>query len=208
MVLMIIARVWFIPYTLKFFDQEKSSTARFTGALLILLLIASLSELFGLGFIIGAMIAGMVVRQTIFKDVQIPNWEEHDIARSIHIISFGFLIPLFFVWVGLNTDISTVSANLFFVIILIAIALLGTVGGTAVAVMLNKGSFREGLIIGWGLTPKGDVELGIATLALKAGIITPAIFTSLVLMALITTIISPIMFKYLVASHPKLVTKK
>src|SRR3989344_4400735 len=201
--LVIVARLWFIPYTLKFFDQEKSSTARFTGALLIVLLIASLSELLGMGFIIGAMIAGMVVRQTIFKDVHIPDWEEHDIARSIHIIAFGFLIPLFFVWVGLNIDVSTIGANVFFVVILIIIALLGTVGGTTIAVLLNKGTFREGMMIGWGLTPKGDVELGIATLALTAGIITPAIFTSLVVMALFTTLISPLMFKYLVTTSKK-----
>src|SRR3989344_605245 len=43
----LVARIWFIPYTLKFFDREKSSTARFTGSLLIVLLIASISELFG-----------------------------------------------------------------------------------------------------------------------------------------------------------------
>jgi Kef-type K+ transport system membrane component KefB len=198
-----IARLWFIPYTLRFFDREKSSTARFTGSLLIVLLIASLSELLGMGFIIGAMIAGMIVRQTIFKDVHIPDWEEHDIAKSIHIIAFGFLIPLFFIWVGLNTDITTIDENIFFVVILIIIALLGTVGGTTIAVLLNKGTFREGLMIGWGLTPKGDVELGIATLALKAGIITPAIFTALVVMALFTTLVSPLMFKYLVISSKK-----
>ncbi len=202
-VVVVVARMWFIPSTLKFFDREKSSTARFTGSLLIVLLIASLSELFGMGFIIGAMIAGMIVRQTIFKDVQIPDWEEHDIAKSIHIVAFGFLIPLFFVWVGLNTDISTISANVFFVIILIVIALLGTVGGTTIAVLLNGGSFREGMMIGWGLTPKGDVELGIATLALTAGIITSAIFTALVVMALFTTLISPLVFKYLVTSSKK-----
>ncbi len=198
-----VARLWFIPYTLKFFDREKSSTARFTGALLIVLLIASLSELFGLGFIIGAMIAGMIVRQTIFKDMHIPDWEEHDIAKSIHIVAFGFLIPLFFIWVGLNTDISTIDENIFFVVILIIIALLGTVGGTTIAILANKGTFREGMMIGWGLTPKGDVELGIATLALKAGIITPAIFTALVIMALFTTLIAPLMFKYLVTSSKK-----
>src|SRR3989344_4476414 len=113
-ILVAVARLWFIPMTLKFFDREKSSTARFTGALLIVLLIASLSELFGLGFLMGALIAGIVVRQTIFKEITLPDWEEHDIARSIHIISFGFLVPLFFVWVGLNTDISTIGANLFF----------------------------------------------------------------------------------------------
>lgn len=202
-VLVSIARLWFIPYTLRFFDREKSSTARFTGALLIVLLIASLSELLGMGFLIGAMIAGMVVRQTIFKDVTIPDWEEHDIAKSVHITAFGFLVPLFYVWVGLNTDISTLGTHLFFLVILIVIALLGTVGGTALAVVLNKGSLREGLMIGWGLTPKGDIELAIATLALREGIITPAIFTSLVLMALFTTIISPIAFKYLVASSKK-----
>ena len=202
-VLVMVARIWFIPYTLKLFDKEKSSTARFTGSLLIVLLFASLSELFGIGSIIGAMIAGMIVRQTIFKDIHIPNWEEHDIARSIHILSFGFLIPLFFVWVGLNTDLGTISANAFFVVILIIIALLGTVGGTTLAVLLNGGSFREGMMIGWGLTPKGDVELGIATLALTAGIITPAIFTALVVMALFTTLISPMMFKYLVTHSKK-----
>ncbi len=202
-VLVMAARIWFIPYTLKLFDKEKSSTARFTGSLLIVLLFASLSELFGIGSIIGAMIAGMIVRQTIFKDVHIPDWEEHDIARSIHILSFGFLIPLFFVWVGLNTDLGTISANVFFVVILIIIALLGTVGGTTLAVVFSGGSFREGMIIGWGLTPKGDVELGIATLALTAGIITPAIFTALVVMALLTTFISPMMFKYLVTSSKK-----
>lgn len=201
-ILVVAARILFIPYTLKLFDKEKSSTARFTGSLLIVLLFASLSELFGIGSIIGAMIAGMIVRQTIFKDVHIPDWEEHDIARSIHILSFGFLIPLFFVWVGLNTDLSTISANAFFVVILIIIALLGTFGGTTLAIVLNGGSFREGMMIGWGLTPKGDVELGIATLALTAGIITPAIFTALVVMALFTTLISPMMFKYLV-THTK-----
>ena len=202
-VCIVIARAWFIPYTIKFFDREKSSTARFTGSLLIVLLIASLSELLGMGFIIGAMVAGMIVRQTIFKDIHIPNWEEHDIAKSIHIIAFGFLIPLFFIWVGLNTDIGSLGSNLFFVIILILVSLLGTVGGTTAAVLLNKGSFREGMIIGWGLTPKGDVELGIATLALKAGIITPAIFTALVVMSMFTTFISPLMFKYLVRNSKK-----
>ncbi len=197
------ARLWIIPYTLRFFDQEKSSTARFTAAILIVLLIASLTELCGLNILIGAMIAGMLVRQTILKDKHIANWEEHDIARSIHIVAFGFLIPLFFVWVGLNTNLSSIGQNIYFLLVLIGIALLGTVGGTTIAVILNKGSFREGLTIGWGLTPKGDVDLAIATLALKEGILSPGIFASLVLMALSTTIISPMVFKYLIMTSKK-----
>ena len=200
-VIITLARLWFIPWGLQFFHRQKSSTARFTGSLLIVLLISSLAEYLGVGLLIGAMIAGIIVRQTIFKDELIPNWEEHDISKSIHIISFGFLIPLFFVWVGINVDLSYFVRDFWFFMTLLLISLLGTVGGSLLAIIFNGGSFKEGLALGWGLSPKGDIELVIATLAFNSGIITASIFTSLVLMALFTTIISPIVFKYIVTKH-------
>ena len=201
LVIIIVARLWAIPYALKFIDKEKSSTARFMGSLIILLMIASLSEYLGVGVLIGAMIAGMLIRQTIIKEVAIPNWEEHDIARSIHIIAFGFLIPLFFVWIGLNTDVSTIAGNIWFIILLFVIATVGTVGGTIIAIWLNKGTLAEGMLLGWGLNPKGDVELIIAALALNAAIITQGIFTALVVMSMLTMLVSPIIFKRLVYVH-------
>lgn len=199
----VIARLWVLPFALKFFDREKSSTARFMGSLIILLLIASLSEFLGVGVLIGAMIAGMLIRQTIIKDVVIPNWEEHDIARSIHIIAFGFLIPLFFVWVGLNTDITTIATNFWFIVLLVVIATVGTVGGTIIAILLDRGTLSEGMLLGWGLNPKGDIELILAALALNAGIITAGIFTALVMMSLLTTLISPVIFRRLVFAYHK-----
>ncbi|MDP3990526.1 MAG: cation:proton antiporter [archaeon] len=207
-VIIVIARLWLIPWGLQFFHRQKSSTARFTGSLLIVLFIASLAEYLAVGLLIGAMIAGIIVRQIIFKDELIPNWEEHDISRSIHIISFGFLIPLFFVWVGLNADLTLFVKDFWFLFVLVLISLLGTVGGSLIAVMANKGSFKEGITLGWGLSPKGDIELVIATLAFNNNIITSSVFTSLVLMALLTTIISPIVFKYLVTKHVAKNSKK
>lgn len=203
LLVIVVARLWVLPYALKFIDREKSSTARFMGSLIILLMIASLSEYLGVGVLIGAMIAGMLIRQTIIKEVAIPNWEEHDIARSIHIIAFGFLIPLFFVWIGLNTDVSTISGNIGFIILLFVIATVGTVGGTIAAVWLDKGTLTEGMLLGWGLNPKGDVELIIAALAFNAAIITQGVFTALVVMSLMTMLISPIIFKRLVYVHKR-----
>src|SRR3989338_5596002 len=199
----VLCRVWFIPILLKFFDREKSSTNRFMGSLIILLMIASLSEFLGVGLLIGAMVAGMLIRQTIIKDVVIPNWEEHDIARSIHIIAFGFLIPLFFVWIGINTNITSIATNFWFIILLVVIATVGTVGGTIIAILLDKGSLSEGMLLGWGLNSKGDIELILAGLALSAGIITTGIFTALVMMSLLTTLISPIIFRKLVFAYHK-----
>ncbi len=199
--LIIVARMWFVPFTLKIFDREKSSTSRFMGSVIIALIIAYLSELLGVGSLIGAMIAGMIVRQSIFKDVSIPNWEEHDIARSTHIIAFGFLVPLFFIWVGINTDISLVAENILMIACFILIAIVCTVGGTAIAVMLDKGSLKDGILLGWGLTPKGDVELVIAAIALKAAIITEGIFTALVITSLVTTILAASIFKRIIMSY-------
>ncbi|MFH1063599.1 MAG: cation:proton antiporter [Candidatus Woesearchaeota archaeon] len=196
LIFILLARLLFVPYLLKLFDREHSSTARFMGSMIIVLLIASLADYLGVGLFIGAMVAGMIVRQTIFKEVTIPDWEEHDIAKSTHIVAFGFLIPLFFVWIGINTDITTILSNYPLILTFLAIAVIGTVGGTAIAVMLNKGTLKEGLTLGWGLNPKGDVELVIAALALQHAIITQSMFTALVAMSLLTTIISPIMFSY------------
>ncbi len=201
--IILILRALIVPSALKFFDREKSSTARFTGALIILLSIASLAELLQIGSFIGALVAGMVIRQTIFKTKSIPNWEEEDIANSLHIIAFGFLIPLFFVWIGINTDITLISRNIWLILLLTAIATVGTVGGTALAYRAGKGSLKEGWIIGWGMNPKGDVELVIAALALNAAIITSSTFTALVMMSLLTTIISPIVFERLISKHSK-----
>jgi Kef-type K+ transport system membrane component KefB len=200
----IIMKVVVLPFVLKFFGREKSSTALFMGSMMIVLLIASLSEYLGIGGLIGAMIAGMIVRQTIYKDVEIPNWEEHEIAKSTHIIAFGFLIPLFFVWIGLNTDVLLLFQDAWLIIAFLLIATVCTVGGTVLAILVSGGSFREGHILGWGLNPKGDVELVIAALALNAALITQNIFTALVIMSLMTTIISPIVFKRLVTKHRNL----
>lgn len=201
MMALIAARLWIVPYALKLFDKEKSATARFTVSLLIVILIASLAEFLGIGLLIGSMIAGIIVRQTILKDKLIPNWEEHDIARSVHLIAFGFLIPLFFVMVGLDVDLGLFLQEFWFILLLFFISIVGTVGGSLIAVLLSKGTFKEGLILGFGLTPKGDVELVIATLALNSGIITLNIFTALVMMSLLTSIVSPVFFKYLVLKN-------
>lgn len=207
---LIVTRIWFVPFFLKLFSTGQTSTIRFTVSLLIVMMIASISELFGLGALIGAMIAGMIVRQTILIDNHIPDLEEHQMASSIHVIAFGFLIPLFFVWVGVNADLTLVAANISQIFLLSFIALAGTVGGTVLAIISLKGNLKEALLMGFGLTPKGDAELILASSAMALGIITKSIFTSIILMSLITTIIAPIIFKHLVIAygHDKNIIKK
>lgn len=201
-VIIFLFRALLLPSILKLFGREKSSTALFTGALLLVLLIASFAEFLGVGLFIGGLVAGILIRQTIFKDKTIPIWEEHDISKSIQIITFGFLMPIFFVSVGLNVDFVSLIQEFWLIVILVAIAIVGTIGGTIIAVLINRGTFRSGLILGWGINPKGDVNLAIAALAFSSGVIAQNIYTSLVMMALLTTIISAPIFKHLAVKYP------
>ena len=197
----ILFRVLVIPLGLKLIGKEVSRSAFFMRALIIVLLMSYISELLGVGSLIGALIAGILVRQTLMAGESRKPWRMNEISHSIHMISFGFLIPLFFVSVGLNTNINAIPSNLFLVLVFIVIDILGTLVGTIVGVLLSKGTFREGMIVGWGVIPKGDTELVIATLALNGGLINTEIFTVIITVALFSTFVAPIVFKMLAKRH-------
>lgn len=190
-----------IPYILKVCSREKSKVNLFTGALIIVLLLAYLSELFGISSLIGALVAGVLLRQTFLTGDYRKPWIKNELSHSVHVIAFGFLIPLFFVTVGLQMDLSAVSSNILLVAVLLVIDIVGTWLGTFIGVMLSKGTFRESLLVGWGVIPKGDTELVIATIALNNGLIDSDIYTAIITVALITTFVAPIVFKMLVKKY-------
>ncbi|MFC1742183.1 cation:proton antiporter [Nanoarchaeota archaeon] len=190
-----------IPVLMNLFAEEKSITHLFTGAIVITLILALVTLYLGLGAIIGALFAGIIVREVLLTGKHKKPWEEHNIAKAIHIVSFGFLVPIFFVWVGINTDITAIISEWRLVLILCGIAIIGTVVGSVIGVIIHGGKAKDGLIVGWGLSSKGDVELVIATLALANTIITESVFSALIMMAFFTTLISPIFFRYLMKKY-------
>ncbi len=195
-IIVFVFKWWFVPLVLHVFEQEQSRSYLFMGSFILVLLMAWLSEQLGIGSLIGAFITGMLVRYTLLTGKKRKYWEEHEISRSVHTISFGFLIPLFFVWVGVNTQIVSIFAQTKYLFPLLLIDIGGTVFGTMIGVMLLGGTVREGVTVGWGVTPKGDTELIIATLALTGGLIDKKIYTLIVMIAFLTTVIAPVMFKY------------
>ncbi len=200
-VIIFIFRISLIPFALRQFEKDKSQATLFMGSLIIVLFMAYISEIFSVGSLIGALIAGILVRQTLLSKEEKKPWRKNEISHLIHVMAFGFLIPIFFVNVGLQLDISRISSNLFLVFALLFIDIFGTLAGTLVGVALSKGTIQEALIVGWGVVPKGDTELVIATLALHSGLINLNIFTAIITVALACTFIAPIFFKLLIKKY-------
>ena len=200
-VVLFLLRFVIFPHILGFCEKSMSNTSLFSAAIIIALITAVLSDLFGLGILIGAIFSGLIIRQILLTGKHPKPWEEHSMANSIHLISYGFLVPIFFVDAGLRTDLFSLVADFNLVLIFLAVGLLGTLGGSILGVLLSKGTFKEGLIVGFGISSRGDVEVVIAKLALQVGLFTGIMFSSIVVMAFIITLISPLMFRYLTKKY-------
>ena len=190
-----------MPSLGKKLHRMKSNEIEFSIALMIALFLGVAAELSGMHFIIGALTAGMFIRSGSFGDKV-----AEDIEDKVSGITLGFLAPIFFVSIGLHLDLSAFSIVPLFVLALIAVAFIGKIVGCGLPARLAGFSARESLAIGIGMNGRGAVELIVVAVALEAGIfaqpvptppIITAIFSSIVIMAIITTIMAPIGMKWL-----------
>ena len=210
--LIYIVRFIFIPTTFKLLGKDPSHSELFTASFIIVLLMAAISNFLELGTIIGALIAGVIVKQTLMKEHR--KKEEANVVDMVETITFGFLEPIFFIWIAYTADffgnVSNSPSFLLMVFFITAVATGGKILGSVIGNVLDKGTIREGILIGWGMNARGAVELIAIKMAydygllvssslpaIQAEIFAQAIYASVVLMAFITTITSPIIFKLL-----------
>ncbi len=111
---------------------------------------------------------------------------------KIEDVSLVLLLPLFFVFTGLRTEIGllhgTASWAMCGIIILTAVA--GKFGGSAFAARFTGETWKESLSIGALMNTRGLMELVVLNIGYDMGILSPLIFTMMVLMAMITTIMT------------------
>lgn len=197
-VLIIIARFVFVPFSLGIIKKTKSKTDLFVMAMVFAIFMAIAAEYFKLGIILGALLGGTILRKTLFTEKFQETHMRKDVTNLIKIITFSFFAPFFFIWIGMTASFSYLFASPFLAIALTIIALVGKLGGSVIASSMTGESTFTGIVIGFGLNARGAVELVAAIIALEAGLIPQTIFSALVFMTLFTTIVSPIVFGFLV----------
>ncbi|MDY6907903.1 MAG: cation:proton antiporter [Chloroflexota bacterium] len=166
----------------------------FSVALVLALLLGVTAELLGMHFIIGAFTAGLLVNDSTFGESTV-----RDIQERVSGITLGFLAPIFFASIGLGLDLSSLGTALPFVTVLVVVAIVTKLVGCGLPARLLRFTTRESLAIGSAMTARGEVALVVATIAAQAGIFAvPAstastvLFSSVITMAIVTTIVAPI----------------
>jgi Kef-type K+ transport system membrane component KefB len=197
--------LYVFPWGGRFIHVLKAQELEISAILVGAFFFAVLAELLAMHFIVGAFMAGLYFGQ---KTINLKSYNR--IKNAISAMTFGFLAPIFFAAIGFNLDFSVLTEAPFFVTLLILVAFAGKVLGAGGAARLFGFSGRDAANIGVGMSPRGAVELVIAGIALKAGLfatgdgeptIVNHLFSSVVMMAVVTTVLSPIILKRLFAKE-------
>ena len=173
----------------------------FSMLLIAALAYAVLAEYMELHLIIGAFMAGMFFHPKVV-DAEIYERVEQQMSG----LTRGFLAPIFFVSVGFHLDFSSVSQVPVFVIVLTLLALASKLIGSGFPAYWAGFSKRESVLVGVGMSGRGAVELIIAGVALEAGlflqpdppgVIVQSLFSAIVIIAVVTTVATPIVLRWL-----------
>lgn len=151
--------------------------------LIILLMLTSAwtTEWLGIHALFGAFFMGaMLPRNKKFLK---------DIIKRLNDVTLIILLPVFFALTGLKTSVGLISGTemWFFLFLILAAAIGGKLGGSFIGARLTSIGWRESLGIGILMNTRGLMELIILTIGLELNVISPALFTMMVLMALLTT---------------------
>jgi len=167
-----------------------------TALLLILTLCAWFTDAVGIYSIFGAFIVGTVMPREGFSE---------RVCRLIEYLTVTLLLPIFFVYSGLNTQLGLLVQPSLFLIAVVTIIVAFVCKGVAclLATRLGGESWRGAALVGVLMNARGLMELILTNIGLENHLITPALFTILVMMAIVTTVAASPLFKLLYRQQTK-----
>ena len=185
-ILYVIAMLFVVKPFLKKIGElygTKENLSKPVVAIFFLTLIISsyLTEIIGIHALFGAFMTGVIMPDiTKFRNLFIEKVED---------VSVILLLPLFFVYTGLRTEIGLINDPFLWRVtgFIILVAVVGKFFGSALAAKFVGQSWRDSLTIGALMNTRGLMELIVLNIGLDLKVLTPEVFTMMVIMALVTT---------------------
>jgi Kef-type K+ transport system membrane component KefB len=148
---------------------------------LTLIISSYTTEIIGIHALFGAFMTGVIMPDiTKFRNLFIEKVED---------VSVILLLPLFFVYTGLRTEIGLINDPFLWKVtgVIILVAVIGKFFGSALATKFVGQNWRDSLTIGALMNTRGLMELVVLNIGLDLKVLTPEVFTMMVIMALVTT---------------------
>lgn len=168
-----------IPKLEKKFERLPEALLAFS--ILGALISATITEAIGIHGLFGAFLFGAVIPH--------DSLIAHDVSQRLQDFLRILFLPAFFALTGMKTQILLISGSADWIIcgLIIILAIAGKFGGAFLGGILSKNTRRESAVLGILMNTRGLVELIVLNIGLTIGVLTPRLFTMLVIMALVTT---------------------
>ena len=186
----------FLPAFERAYRKRDRLSDNLVAVIVILLLASALAtEWLGIHLLFGAFLMGAIMPKT-------PDFTRY-LLHKFESVIVVLLLPLFFAFTGLRTRIGVGggSAIWFYSALVIVVAITGKLGGSMLAARLSGMPWRDSAALGVLMNTRGLMELVILNIGLDIGVISPAMFSIMVLMALVTTFMTTPLLEWIYPSR-------
>ena len=177
-------------------DSLQSDLPVTTAIIGIMGIMALITAGIGVQTVLGAFIAGVLIGESPILTRQIDE--------QLRGLTTALFMPVFFGLTGLQADLRVLAdpGTLALTIGVILIASLGKFGGAFLGARLNKMSLAEALALGFGMNARGSTEVIVASIGLSIGVLDQRLFSVIVTMAVVTTLIMPPTLRWALSRLP------
>jgi Kef-type K+ transport system membrane component KefB len=140
----------------------------------------------GVAAITGSYIAGVLFARTKFRE---------KIDEGIHPITYSMFVPVFFVSIGLQANGRNLGSAVIFTVLIVLVAIVAKVLGCAIGARATGFSNIESTRVGVGMVSRGEVGLIVSSVGLSYGIIEQNVFSMMIIMVLVTTMVTPLLLR-------------
>ncbi len=160
--------------------------------MVLILMYAFLAErVGGIAGITGAFLIGLLLSRTHIKE-----W----IDRGMHSLTYGFFVPIFFVSIGMKANALDLEGGmLWFALVICIVAIVSKIVGCGLGSWWAGMDKTSALRVGVGMISRGEVGLIVASIGLHEQIIQQQVFSTVVIVVLVTTLVTPVLLRWVFA---------
>jgi len=175
-----------IPRALAYVGRFSVDEIVLSFAFAIVFLVAAIAERVSIAAITGAFLIGLIASKS-------PATES--LKEKASTVGYGLLIPLFFVNMGVQTNLQALSAVSILALAFLAIAMFDKIVGCGLGALLSGYGVKDSLRVGIGMMPRAEVALIMAAIGVKASVVGQSLLSMTVMVVLLTSLVTPPLVK-------------
>jgi len=181
---------WVLPRIVRRVGRLPISQGVLTLGVVVMFSFGLAAELIGsVAAITGAFLGGLMFARST---------EKERLERGMAALAYGFFVPIFFVNIGISVNIRSINLqSVWLFIVIIIVAVIGKFLGSGWGARMAGFQWREAAQLGAGMISRGEVGLILATVGINNGLMDDNLFSYIVGMVLITTLITPLLLRLL-----------